>query len=95
MRIESWGFVIGEEDDCVAFSRRDGTPWEKTNRLPYTKEAMKALIIMVEYGVTRNLDHDDADMTWYLEALEFVHAKHPLASYEHQKEYFILLKKSS
>jgi len=52
---------------------------------------MRALILMVEHGVTFNLNHDDADMTWYLEALEAVHAVRPLASYEQQKEYFINL----
>jgi hypothetical protein len=93
LRVEHCGFLIGDDDDsCVAFAR-DGiqTPWEKTNRMPYTKEAMKALIVMVEYGVTENLDHDDSDMAWYLEALDAVHAKHPLVSYEQQRQYFVNL----
>jgi len=90
-RIERWGFILGtSESNSISFSR-DGNQmcWEKTNRDPYTKEAMKALILMVEYGVTQNLDHDDTSMAWYLEALEEVHAKHPLASYDQQKKYFI------
>jgi hypothetical protein len=52
---------------------------------------MMALILMVEYGVTQNLNHDDTNMTWYLEALEEVHAKYPLVSYQQQKKYFVEL----
>jgi len=99
LKVESWGFVLTDSEseyseyDSIAFSR-DGnqqSPWEKTNRHPYTKEAMKALILMVEYGVTQNLDHDDTNMTWYLEALEEVHAKYTLVSYQQQKKYFVEL----
>jgi hypothetical protein len=92
-RIERWGFILGtNESNSIAFMR-DGNQmcWEKTNRLPYTKEAMKALILMVEYGVTKNLDHDDTSMAWYLEALEDVHHRHTLVSYEQQKKYFVEL----
>lgn len=97
-KVESWGFVITDSEseyadyDSIAFCR-DGnqSPWEKTNRHPYTKEAMKALILMVEYGVTQNLDHDDDSMAWYLEALEEVHEKHTLVSYQQQKKYFVEL----
>ena len=91
--IYSWGFVIGEnEDDSFAVSR-DGNeiPFAKTNRLPYTKDAMKVLILMVEYGATSELDHDDEDMRWYLEALDEVHSIKPLMSYQQQKDYFIKL----
>jgi hypothetical protein len=99
IHIQSWGFSIGGDCDNRVPFFRDGkqSPWEKTNRLPYTKEAMKALILMVEFGVTLHLDHDDNSMAWYLEALEDVHAKHPLVSYDQQKTYFIDLqaKKSS
>ena len=96
IQITSWGFSIGEDIDNRVPFVRDGqqTPWEKTNREPYTKDAMKALILMVEFGVTFNLNHDDTDMTWYLEALEEVHAKHPLVSYQQQKIYFTDLRPS-
>jgi hypothetical protein len=90
LTIEPWGFVIGRnETESIGFVR-DGSqsPWEKTNRLPYTKEVMKALILMVEYGVTQNLDHDDRSMGLYLEALKEVHWRHRLCSYEQQKAYF-------
>ena len=92
-RIEKWGFIIGDDEDaCMGFSR-DGqqTCWEKTNRLPYTKDVMKALILMVEFGVTQNLNHDDDSMAWYLTALDEIHAVVPLASYEMQKRYFVEL----
>jgi hypothetical protein len=65
----------------------------KTNYLPYTKDVMKTLIVMVEYGAASNLNHDDSDMTWYLDALEEVHAVQPLASYAMQKEYFMAMHK--
>jgi hypothetical protein len=92
-RLETWGISIGPDvDNCTPFLRSgEGCCWDKTNRLPYTKDVMRALILMVEHGVTYNLGHDDRDMSWYLEALEAVHAVRPLASYEQQKEYFMNL----
>ena len=92
-RVESWGFSIGPDVDNSTPFLRSGKDccWDKTNRLPYTKDVMRALILMVEYGVTFNLNHDDRDMSWYLEALEAVHAVRPLATYEQQKEYFLAL----
>jgi len=87
--VTDWGFMIGESDhySCIV---RNGTqmPFTKTNRLPYTKDFMKALILMVEFGAAKNLNHDDSDMSMYLSALEEVHAIHPLISYEQQKTYF-------
>lgn len=92
-RCEGWGFIIGNDDDNCACITKDKSiiNWVKTNRAPYTKEFMKALIIMVEYGAAINLDHDESDMTIYLEALDEVNDKHPLESYKLQKEYFIKL----
>ena len=89
--IESWGFVIGvNENHCAAIERTPSTmTFVKTNRLPYTKDVMKALILMVEFGAAQNLGHDDHIMTLYLEALDEVHAKYPLVSYDLQKAYFI------
>ena len=43
---------------------------------------------MVEFGAAKNLNHDDSDMSMYLNALEEVHEIHPLISYEEQKTYF-------
>jgi hypothetical protein len=89
-KIVSGGFVIGDNDDeCVVIERVvTQMTYSKTNRLPYTKDAMKALILMVEYGAATDLGHDDANMSWYLEALDEVHAICPLVSYEQQKQYF-------
>ena len=89
---ETYGFTISNGEQAISF-RRDGEQftWSKTNRLPYTKDIMKVLILMVEYGVTYNLSHDDTDMSWYLEALDEVKAKHYLTSYEWQKKYFVEL----
>jgi len=99
---ENWGFSVGERNSngsininqCVGFNMNNKNilfTWSKTNRLPYTKDIMKVLILMVEYGVTYNLDHDDTDMSWYLTALDEVHAVRPLASYDLQKNYFTQL----
>lgn len=93
--VDANGFKIGNSDnESIYFPRYfSHWSWEKTNREPYGREAMKALILMVEYGVTTHLDHDDSDMTWFLEALETVHEIWPLISYENQKRYFAELGK--
>lgn len=89
-RIHSWGFCLGTPDDPAPIERvASMCTFIKTNRLPYTKDVMKALILMVEYGAADQLTHDDDDMTWYLQALEEVHTIHPLASYEQQRAYFL------
>jgi hypothetical protein len=91
-RLESWGFIVGNnENECVAIEyNQTQLTFVKTGRLPYTKDVMKTLIVMVEYGAASELSHDDLnDMTMYFEALEEVHAVQPLASYEMQKAYFM------
>jgi hypothetical protein len=91
LKVKPWGFVIGDsEDEYTAFSR-EGFQHSlvKTNRTPYTKELLKVLILLVEYDVTDELAHDDRDTTNYLEALEEVHAKFPLVSYNDQKRHFL------
>ena len=88
--ITGWGFIIGDSDNDSSCIERNPTnmTFTKTNRLPYTKDFMKALILMVEFGAAKNLNHDDSDMSIYLNALEEVNAIHPLISYEQQKTYF-------
>jgi len=87
--ITDWGFIIGESDDSSCIERNSTQmTFTKTNRLPYTKDFMKALILMVEFGAAKNLNHDDDDMSIYLNALEEVNTIHPLISYEQQKTYF-------
>ena len=89
--LKEWGFLVGNnENECVGIGNiLKHITFVKTNRLPYTKDVMKTLIVMAEYGAASNLNHDDSDMSWYLEALEEVHAIQPLASYEMQKAYFM------
>ena len=88
--ITDWGFMIIESEHEYSFIERNPIQmtFTKTNRLAYTKDFMKALILMVEYGAAKNLNHDDSDMSIYLNALEEVNAIHPLISYEEQKTYF-------
>ena len=87
----TWGFVLSEDEDSSVYIERYPTQitGQKTNRLPITKDLMKTLILMVEFGAAQALDHDDSDMSMFLNALEEVHAIHPLVSYEEQKAYFI------
>ena len=84
------GFAIGASQYDRASIQRNHPyiGFVKTNRLPYTKEFMKALILMVEFGAAEDLRHDDSDQTLFLEALDEVNAVHALASYEQQKAYF-------
>lgn len=92
--ITEWGCIILESDDVYSCIERNPTQmtFTNTNRLPYTKEFMKVLILMVEFGAAINLNHDDSDMSIYLKALDEVHVIHPLISYEQQKDYFLRLK---
>ena len=91
--IHSWGFTIEESEDDVSCIERNPIQftYTKTNRLPYTKDFMKALILMVEFGAAKNLNHDDKDMSIYLNALDDVNNIYPLVSYEAQKAYFLSL----
>jgi len=87
----TWGFVLSESEDDSACIERYPTQitGSKTNRLPFTKDLMKTLILMVEFGAAQNLSHDDTDMSMYLNALDEVHSIHYLVSYDQQKEYFL------
>jgi hypothetical protein len=89
LTIEPWGIVLGSDGDfaCIKQNLTQITI-AKTNRLPYTKDFMKALILMKEFGAAEDLSHNDSDNSWWLEALETVHATHPLISYDRQKTYF-------
>jgi len=91
--IYEWGFVIGDNEDSSSCIEHNPTQYTftKTNQDPYTKDFIKALILMVEFGAAKNLKHDDTSMKMFLEALDEVHAIHPLVSYEQQKAYFTTL----
>ena len=88
-----WGFVLSESDDDSVCIEQYPTQMTgaKTNRRPYTKDLMKTLILMVEFGAAQALNHDDKDMSMYLNALDEVHGIHPLVSYGMQKSYFLNL----
>jgi hypothetical protein len=87
----NWGFILSESENDSACIERYPTQitGSKTNRLPFTKDLMKTLILMVEFGAAQRLHHDDSDMSMYLNALEEVHSIHPLISYDMQKLYFL------
>ena len=89
--IQEWGFVLSESLDDSSCIERYPTQmtYSKTNRLPFTKDLMKSLILMVEYGAAKDLNHDDKDMSMFLNALDEVHSIHPLVSYDQQKAYFL------
>jgi hypothetical protein len=92
MKLENWGFVIGNtKEDSFAIERNllDIT-FIKTNRNPYTKDLMKVLILMAEYGAASDLGHDDLNMMAFIEALNEIHTVHPLVSYNKQKIYFVM-----
>ena len=91
----TWGFVLGEDDDSSVYIEQYPTQitGQKTNRLPITNDLMKTLILMVEFGAAHQLNHDDSDMSMFLNALDEVHVIHPLISYEQQKTYFLCIKK--
>jgi hypothetical protein len=93
--ITTWGLVLSESEDDTCCIERVPTQmtYSKTNRLPFTKDLMKTLILMVEYGAAQQLNHDDDDMSMYLNALEEVNQIHPLVSYEMQKTYFLHVEK--
>ncbi len=86
----TWGFVLSEGDDSSVYIEQHPSQItaQKTNRLPITKDLMKTLILMVEFGAAQDLDHDDNDMSMFLNALDEVQAIHPLVSYEQQRAYF-------
>ena len=91
LTVETWAFTIGSgpESEAVIARYSEGShSFCKTDRAPYTKDVMKALILMVEFGAAMQLDHSDEDMSEWLTVLEFVQVLWPLVSYGHQKTYF-------
>ncbi len=91
--------VTVKEADMFVFQGKDKTRedfvainWQqnycscRTDMLPYTSDVMMACILMVEYGLAKDLDASD-NKEW-LAVLDQVHAKHPLKSYDEQREHF-------
>lgn len=85
-KLEDWGFTIGTINESVSFNKNGHThPWITTDQLPYIKEVLKALILMVEYGATENINYHDISYVIFREVLKEVNLKHPLRSYNIQK----------
>jgi len=89
LAVHDWGFTIGNDYDMVSISRiNDQMAFCKTNRAPYTKDVMKAVILMVEYGAAVTLEHDESDTALWLLALDELQEAWPLVSYGILKKYF-------
>ena len=81
------GFVVfqtqNEDDMCESFITERIPYCEnyscKTNRLPYTEDVAKALVLMFEFGITNHISADDN--IYLKDALKDVHTIYPLAKY--------------
>jgi hypothetical protein len=72
---------------CIVEAGRVGFHFCKTQRLPYTKDVAKTILLMYEYGFIDCDDcwivmSDDDDNAYLKEALEELHAESPLVHYE-------------
>ena len=93
-----FGFRMADMEDDESFvisSKYYSDYWfVKTNRLPYTKDVMMSLIIMVEYGMVSNLKSDDETNENFIDALNTVKSIIPnLLTYDVQLQYFMENKK--
>jgi hypothetical protein len=85
----AWDFTLKEGEDTVRVERYPPKYiFSKTSEIPFTKDLMKTLVLMVEFGGARGLKYDDTDMSMFLNALDEVQAIRPLDSYQEQKKYF-------
>jgi hypothetical protein len=89
-KIEPWGFIVGnnENESFVIEKYPSVATFTKTNRLPYTKEVMKTLILMAEFSLATMLEDSDDNRKAFLGPLEEVQSKYTLDTYEKQKSYF-------
>jgi hypothetical protein len=93
IKVEHWGFTITNSSCELFYFNRGGLqkqkPWFKTSSVLFIREVIKALLLLVEYGVVQKLDSEGITRSKYLEILEEVNSVHPLTSYVEQKNYFI------
>jgi len=68
------------------FQYKNGFSCCKTSREPYTVDVFKCLVLMVDLGMAKDICADDTE-SFYV-ALDAVHAKYPLNTYEKQKRMF-------
>jgi hypothetical protein len=89
IKVEHWGFTITSSSSELFYFNRGGLqkqkPWFKTSSVLFIKEVIKALLLMVEYGVVQKLDFEGITRSTYLEMLELVNSVHPLTSVSRQK----------
>jgi hypothetical protein len=85
-----WNFTLTEGQDTVYIERYPPKyVFSNTSEIPFTKNLMKTLIIMVEFGAAKALKHDNNYMSMFLTVLDEVYAVYPLVSYEEQRKYFL------
>jgi hypothetical protein len=88
-----WDFILKEGDDKVRVERYPPKyVYSMTTAVPFAKDLIKALIVMVEFGGAKILKGDNKNMSMFLDALEEVNSIYNLVSYEEQKTYFMSVK---
>jgi hypothetical protein len=80
-----WGFTLGGERG-VYIERRACLDYARVGQ-PYTRDLLRVLVLMVEFGAAMNIRCDGITAE-YLTALEEVHTMYPLMTYEQQKQPF-------
>jgi hypothetical protein len=84
-----WDFRLTEGDDTVRIERYPPKyVYSKTSPISFTRDLIKTLILMVEFGAAKILKQDDSDMFMFLTILNELQSLHPLDTYEEQKKYF-------
>ena len=90
LEVYDWGFAFTYDNDdnsICCISRDDNITFTKPND-EITPDLMRALIIMTEFGIISEVGHSHIDMSDYIYALDDVHSKHPLVSYDIQYAHF-------
>jgi hypothetical protein len=78
--------ILGTSEPFYATLDCSGIRTCTTGNQPYTADCMKAMVLMVEYGLATEIFADD--MEGFMGALEAVNSLIPLQTYEAQKTYF-------
>jgi hypothetical protein len=88
-----WDFILRQAKDSLRIERYPPQYLSSmTTTIPFAKDIIKTLILMVEFGAAKILKSDGNDISVILNALDQVHSIYHLASYEQQKAYFLTLK---
>ena len=78
--------ILGTSEPFYATQDCTGIRLCKTDNQPYTADCMKAMVLMLEYGLATEIFADNMD--GFTGALEAVNTIIPLQTYEAQKRYF-------